>query len=1120
MGKKIALIGDLHFRDKALAEIAGAWDLTVDRCNKEKVIGVLQAGDVWDYFNIAGRAASFGTVFSAFAEPIRKKLRVTIDRETGMIIISGNHDKAGPGQQDGLVPFDGYKGIKVAHYPQVFQADGYAVACLPWMTKANLVAKKEYQDLDAAGIEELYNRKLADVLSLLKEDLAKAEGFKILLGHCELPGVKLRDDHYMTAGGSFQMDQSLLEQVGADRIVLGHIHLRQSWYLGALTQLSFGDEGNPTGFEILDTETGESEYIGIDSPRYWTFTSEEWTAEGEAVKQLPETDHIKIRGTSLPTGDGLFPAILPDNVQFEKVVESQIMTRRLSENLDPTSDPRELLKVWTRETACALPPESLIAGLEPLLEGQPVTAAAIGSLKRINRLILKNVASHQDTDIKFRDGITAITGHNGSGKTFLLEAPLAVLYGSFPSRPGVMFDYVPMGDSSLEVEFQSNGNTYRARRDIHITEKTQQQTGYLVLDEKTIAGGPAKLADFENACRELIGDPTLVMASIFSSQNQAGDLVDAKPAERKELFHKLLGLDGFSVIAQAAKDRGRVDAGRIQEIETLVREFSSEIEKKKDLQLQLGDIITQLSAKQIDLLELEQERDKILAEKGKAGQVEDERAELADKKARVQKDLTQVKKEIIDLLTEKVGIAKLLDREPEITKNLAELKELREKMEKARVREIARTNRLAHVKELEQKISFAERTLTAERKTLQEKLAAAEKQAAILTAGDFTAEACQTCQFLSGARAGAETAAWIQAQLDEIEISILEKKFAEEEQKELKTLQPVSDDSDPQEYKHITDRILELQPSERLSGQVEQVKKQQVTLESTLITRREKEKETEEQWEAIKNQEITASNLPELEEKERLATNHLTELKNDVAGLNISQGKVTSEIERLEKLAKEAEGKRVEVETTRQAIEINDTLARAFGKDGIPQLLIDSAIPQIQDILNDLLSGLDNAFAVSISTQKALKSGKIDESLDIIVSDAAGSRDISSFSGGEQKLLRTILRIALAIFQAQRAGKKLEVFFIDEAFDALDRDNAVRLLGILAKLQERFNQVFIISHTDDLIVDLPNIIRLEKVNGKTRVVDELKSFLLNAKASGLMGDRTVEVMRHVTEVVQ
>ena len=134
-----------------------------------------------------------------------------------------------------------------------------------------------------------------------------------------------------------------------------------------------------------------------------------------------------------------------------------------------------------------------------------------------------------------------------------------------------------------------------------------------------------------------------------------------------------------------------------------------------------------------------------------------------------------------------------------------------------------------------------------------------------------------------------------------------------------------------------------------------------------------------------------------------------------------------------------------------------------------------------------MLSNLDNAFGIRFSTQKVLKSGKVSEDIDIIVSDSDGNRDISSYSGGEQRLLRTILRIALATFQSQRAGKKLEVFFLDEAFDSLDRENALKLLNILSKLQEKFNQVFIVSHTDDLIADLPNIVKLEKINGVTVV---------------------------------
>lgn len=154
-------------------------------------------------------------------------------------------------------------------------------------------------------------------------------------------------------------------------------------------------------------------------------------------------------------------------------------------------------------------------------------------------------------------------------------------------------------------------------------------------------------------------------------------------------------------------------------------------------------------------------------------------------------------------------------------------------------------------------------------------------------------------------------------------------------------------------------------------------------------------------------------------------------------------------------------------------LKIFETLVRAFGKNGIAQLLIDTALPQLQDILETLLEKLNHKYTIKLSTQEETKGNKAKETLGIIVGDWMGERDIRDFSGGEQKLLKSVIRIALAVFQAQRSGSRYEILIIDEAFDALDRENAMKVLEILASLQDRFNQIIVISHTDELLCEFP-----------------------------------------------
>ena len=147
-------------------------------------------------------------------------------------------------------------------------------------------------------------------------------------------------------------------------------------------------------------------------------------------------------------------------------------------------------------------------------------------------------------------------------------------------------------------------------------------------------------------------------------------------------------------------------------------------------------------------------------------------------------------------------------------------------------------------------------------------------------------------------------------------------------------------------------------------------------------------------------------------------------------------------------------------------------LAHAFGRDGIPQLVADNAIPRLQHVANELLREFDQRWLLKFDTQRQTKSGVLQERFDIRVVDAHGEADISVFSGGEKHLLRAIVSISLAVLQAERTGRRLQIFVFDEAFESLDVENVQRLLSVLQRLS-MFRQVFVVTHSDDLLSLLP-----------------------------------------------
>jgi exonuclease SbcC len=163
------------------------------------------------------------------------------------------------------------------------------------------------------------------------------------------------------------------------------------------------------------------------------------------------------------------------------------------------------------------------------------------------------------------------------------------------------------------------------------------------------------------------------------------------------------------------------------------------------------------------------------------------------------------------------------------------------------------------------------------------------------------------------------------------------------------------------------------------------------------------------------------------------------------------------------------------VETKQKTASIMDVLAKALGRDGIPQLIFDCTIPQLQANMAILLSEFEDRWTIQVRSQRESKSsGNVQECVDIVVDDGNGERDISTYSGGEVKLLKSVIRIAFATLQAERSGRGVRVLILDEAMDKMDADYSSMFIRMFNKLSKAFAQVFVVSHNDALVASLPN----------------------------------------------
>ncbi len=157
-------------------------------------------------------------------------------------------------------------------------------------------------------------------------------------------------------------------------------------------------------------------------------------------------------------------------------------------------------------------------------------------------------------------------------------------------------------------------------------------------------------------------------------------------------------------------------------------------------------------------------------------------------------------------------------------------------------------------------------------------------------------------------------------------------------------------------------------------------------------------------------------------------------------------------------------------------------LATALGKNGIQAMIIETAIPEIEEEANRLLTGMtEGRMHVKLETQRAAQSGdNTIETLDIIINDELGARSYEMYSGGEAFRVNFAIRLALSKLLTRRAGARLQTLVIDEGFGSQDDQGRERLVEALASVAGEFAKILIISHLEDLKDKFPVRIEIRK----------------------------------------
>jgi len=187
----------------------------------------------------------------------------------------------------------------------------------------------------------------------------------------------------------------------------------------------------------------------------------------------------------------------------------------------------------------------------------------------IKRIVLNNFLSHIDTSIEFHPGITVFVGHNGSGKSSIIDSITFALFDEHTRKShknlltrGIGSGYVNNETGSYVIlEFSIGPTNYRIKRQIdsqgrltsvRLEQKVKNSNNSLNMDQNErsiyrsiISGERKQLGESViHKTESIMGiNYTKLQIAGVIQQGEISKIIDSQPKEFKELLNNMIGLD-------------------------------------------------------------------------------------------------------------------------------------------------------------------------------------------------------------------------------------------------------------------------------------------------------------------------------------------------------------------------------------------------------------------------------------------------------------------------------------------------------------------------------------------------------------------------------------------------
>jgi DNA repair protein SbcC/Rad50 len=735
------------------------------------------------------------------------------------------------------------------------------------------------------------------------------------------------------------------------------------------------------------------------------------------------------------------------------------------------------------------------------------------------RLELEGFLSYRDRTVIELAGLRAavILGENGAGKSSIVEAMTWALFGKGRGRGPDDFVNAGADYARVSLEFEHAGAGYRVIRERDRSSKGKSglilQRGILEGPELNL-GGP-RIDETQAAIEELLGlDYDRWLATSLVGQGKADAFTKLGPADRKRILFEVLELEEWAGRATEARDRHKEAAGRLSMVKVAIAGLEESLEA---------------------LPRLQEEQDRAIAARIEAEKAVEE-AEEAHRAAERRADEAKTSGVQLTALRREVE-ARRQDRQALLVERTTNLRRLESSHKAAtdaigRIEaEIAETQDLRDPDAVEAEVENLRRQLAEMRKRREVIKADAEGQLATATARleeaqrarrdaqdrmdaeDLITEAdrpeCPVCrqpldpmvreevlaklndessQLL--ARAG-ELEAAAKALTEQGRRAAMEAANLNLETEELESrIRSEEHDVAILRSRRANVAALEADLGVWRAAQADDERAIEKAKEALIAPMGDPGREVELE-EAIAKAEADAAASEALQADLADAVRILTKRRRALNDAVEAFARLHAQTERLAGLAVERSDAIAKASALEAEVEELRLIEAGCGRDGVPALLLEAAIPELEEEANRLLGLLtDGKFSTAFSTVGTTKTAGTRETLDLEVFDGTSRRSLEALSGGERQCVDLAVRIALAELLARRAGRRIETLIVDEAFTELDPAHLRRTVEAFYGLLDRFETVLVITHLSELAEAFPNRLRVTKIDGASHVETE------------------------------